>query len=226
MIVSILQSNYIPWKGYFDIIAKSDVFVIYDEVQYTKNDWRNRNQIKSQSGKTWLTIPISKLGLESKIYEVETAHDLWVKKHKSSIQANYAKAKCFKEMRDYVFAIYDKLESKSLSSINLTFIEAICKLLDIDTKIIDSRELSLRGDRVEKLIDACTKLGADTYLSGASAKNYLDPARFAERKINVEWMDYNGYIEYNQLFPPFDHAVTILDLLFNEGDQARMFLKN
>lgn len=224
MTISILQSNYIPWKGYFDIIAKSDVFVIYDEVQYTKNDWRNRNLIKTQSGLQWITIPVRQESLNQKIVDTKTSNNLWVKKHKSTLQTNYGKAPYFKQYKDCFFEIYDN-PSTDLSEINKLFIEKICAILGIETKIIDSRELNLEGDKVERLIDACKKLNATTYLSGPAAKSYIEEEKFKDSNIILEWMDYSNYKEYNQLYPQFEHGVSILDLIFNEGPKARSFLK-
>jgi transposase len=224
MTVSILQSNYIPWKGYFDIIAKSDVFVIYDEVQFTKNDWRNRNLIKTQKRLEWLSIPVRQENLHQKIFEIEILQGNWFKKHKSTLQTNYGKAPYFKKYKDIFFEIYD-FPTTNLSEINRLFIEKICVILAIETKIIDSRELNLQGDKVERLIDACKKLKATKYLSGPAAKNYINEDLFNENNIELEWMDYSNYKEYNQLYPPFEHGVSILDLIFNEGPSARSFLK-
>lgn len=225
MIISILQSNYVPWKGYFDLIAQSDVFVIYDEVQYTKNDWRNRNIIKTQNGAQWLTIAVKQNSLNQKIYETEVLKFNWYKKHMNALQASYGKSKYFKDYRDIFFEIYEKKEM-NLSSINKLFIEAICKVLNIQTRIIDSRTLELIGDRQERLINACEKLNANTYLTGSAAKSYLEEDKFNNKGIKVEWMNYSGYSEYSQLYPPFVHEVSILDLIFNEGPNARSFLKN
>jgi hypothetical protein len=224
MTAAILQSNYIPWKGYFDIIAKSDVFVIYDEVQYTKNDWRNRNLIKAKEGLQWLSIPVRQENLDQKIFETKVLQGNWLKKHKSTLQANYGKAPYFKEYKDVIFEIYDT-PSTNLSEINRLFIEKICSILKINTKIIDSRDLTLIGDKVERLIDACKKLGANIYISGPAAKSYINEALFSKNNIEIEWMDYADYKEYNQLYPPFEHGVSILDLIFNEGPNARSFLK-
>lgn len=224
MTVSILQSNYIPWKGYFDIIAKSDVFVIYDEVQFTRRDWRNRNLIKTNDGLKWLTIPVIQDDYYQKICETIIVQGNWKKKHKSTLQNNYGKTPYFKEYKDVFFEIYDT-PLHSLSEINRLFIEKICAILAIETKIIDSRELNLEGDKVERLVDACKKLNATKYLSGPAAKNYMTEVLFNENNIQVEWMDYSNYKEYNQLNPPFEHGVSILDLIFNEGANARSFLK-
>jgi hypothetical protein len=223
MTVSILQSNYIPWKGYFDIIAKSDVFVIYDEVQYTKNDWRNRNLIKTQNGLQWLTIAVKQDSLDQKICDTQVFKTNWTQKHMNTLQTNYAKASYFKDYMEIVSKIYENT-SNSLSEINLQFIKTICRILEIETKIIDSRTLKLKGDKQERLIKVCKILGADRYLSGPAAKSYIDEKVYKENKIELEWMDYSNYKEYNQLYPPFEHGVSVLDLIFNEGPNARHFL--
>ncbi len=223
--VMISQSNYIPWKGYFDMIASVDVFVVYDEVQYTKNDWRNRNLIKTKNGLQWLTIPVKQESLSQTICETEVFNTNWKKKHIGSLQSNYGKALFFKQFKERIFKIYE-LSSSSLSEINLRFIKEICAILEIDTRIIDSRSLNLSGDKQQRLVQACQKLNADTYLSGPAAKSYIDEDFFASNQIKLEWMDYSGYKTYNQLYSPFKHEVSILDLILNEGANAKKFLKS
>jgi hypothetical protein len=215
--VAILQSNYIPWKGYFDIINSVDTFVIYDEVQYTKNDWRNRNIIKTPTGTAWLTIPVRQVSLEQKIFETQTTLKNWNVKHWNSIKGAYSKAKFFKEYEEYFCSVYLNIDTENLSEINLIFIRAINKLLGITTEIIDSRTLNLDGDKNKRLVQAVSKLGGTIYVSGPSAKNYLDETIFNKADIQVEWMDYSKYTEYPQLYPPFVHGVSILDMVFNIG---------
>lgn len=224
--IAILQSNYIPWKGYFDLIKSVDTFVIYDEVQYTKNDWRNRNMIKTATGPLWMTIPVRQLSLSQKIYETETSQYNWNNKHWNAIKTNYAKAKYFGQYAPVFEEIYRTISTPNLSEINLTFIKAINKVLGIDTEIIDSRDLKLEGGRNERLIDAIKKLNGDRYISGPSAKNYLDESQFNKEGISVDWIDYSGYPEYEQLYPPFAHAVSVLDLIFNTGQDATKYLKS
>lgn len=141
------------------------------------------------------------------------------------LQANYARAPFFKDVKDFVYSLYD-IKTENLSEINISFIKSICKYLEIDTKIIDSRELNLKGNRVERLVDTCNKLNATTYLSGPAAKTYLDSSLFESKGIEVAWMDYSGYKEYKQLYPPFEHGVSILDLIFNEGPNAIRYMKS
>lgn len=222
--VAILQSNYIPWKGYFDLIAAVDVFVIYDEVQYTKNDWRNRNVIKTPNGTQWLSIPVRQVGLDQRIYDSRIADASWARKHCGTLQANYARAAFFEQYKHPIFEELTK-PGDLLSELNLRLIRRICELLGIKTRIIDSRELTLEGDRNVRLLDACKKLRATTYLSGPAASSYLDTALFQHEGIAVRWMDYSGYPEYPQLFPPFAHGVSILDLLFNAGPDAPRYMK-
>ena len=147
------------------------------------------------------------------------------KKHIGTLQANYGKALYFSDFKEKIFKIYE-FESPNLSEINLEFIKAICAILEIDTKIIDSRSLNLTGDKQERLVQACQQLEADIYLSGSAAKNYIDEDFFASHQIKVKWMDYNNYKTYNQLYPPFEHRVSILDLIFNEGVNAKKYLKS
>jgi hypothetical protein len=222
--VAILQSNYIPWKGYFDLLAKADVFVIYDEVQYTKNDWRNRNMIQTANGPQWITIPVRQESLDQKICDSKIFVDNWAKKHVSTLQGNYTKALHFKTYKEQVFSLYEN-QSNLISEVNVSFIKGICNLLGIKTQIIDSRELNLEGDRNIRLLEACKKLNATTYISGPAAKTYLDVELFNKEDIEVDWMDYSGYKEYKQVFAPFQHGVSVLDLIFNAGPDAKQYMK-
>lgn len=224
--VAILQSNYIPWKGYFDLIAAVDEFIIYDEMQYTKNDWRNRNKIKTRNGVEWLTIPVRVESLSQRIDETEVFADNWAVKHIKTLQQNYAKANAFNDTKDFIFGLYEQAgKTKSLSEINFIFINGICRLLDIQTKLTFSTDYGLIDGKTERLVDLCQKAGATNYLSGPSAKDYLEQDLFNDAGIAVEWMAYSGYQEYNQLFPPFEHGVSIFDLIFNEGTNARQYMK-
>jgi hypothetical protein len=224
--VAILQSNYIPWKGYFDIINSVDTFVIYDEVQYTKRDWRNRNLIKSPEGLQWLTIPVEVKGKYfQKINETLVSDKTWMLKHWKSICQNYKKAPFFKQHEDYFFELYTTANFDFISEVNLHFINGINKLIGIKTEIIDSRNLDLGGDKNERLIDAVKKTNGTHYLSGPAAKSYMDVDLFNQSGIEVEWMSYTGYKEYPQLFSTFEHGVSILDLIFNVGTNCLSYLE-
>ena len=225
--IAILQSNYIPWKGYFDIMGSVDEFVIYDEMQYTKNDWRNRNKIKTTNGLIWLTIPVKIEKLNQKINETKIADNKWYIKHKNSLQTNYGKATKFKECKDFIFNIYEQASRLDyISEINYTFLNEINKFLKISTKISFSTDYNIGDGKTERLINICKQSNSNIYLSGPSAKNYIDEALFTKNNINLEWFDYIGYKEYEQLYPPFEHGVSILDLIFNTGEDAYKYLKN
>ena len=224
--IAILQSNYIPWKGYFDLINMVDEFIFYDEVQYTKNDWRNRNKIKTPQGIQWLTIPVRQESLDQKIKDTKISDKKWNIKHWRTISQNYSKAKYFKDYKDIFEELYLTCDEEYLSEINYKFITTINEILEIKTKLRWSSEFELLDGQTEKLLGICKDCNADIYLSGPAAKNYFDEELAKQENIKVEWMDYSGYKEYEQLNPPFEHGVTILDLIFNEGDRAKEFMKS
>ncbi len=225
--VAIIQSNYIPWKGYFDIINMVDEFILYDDAQYTRRDWRNRNKIKTPQGLLWLTIPVIVKGKYfQKIRDVKIADKNWAKKHWKAIKLNYSKAKYFKDYKDFFEELYLSSKEEYLSEINYKFIIAINHLLGIKTKIRWSSEFILHGDKSEKLLSICKQCNANIYLSGPAAKSYLDVALFEKENIQVEWMDYSGYKEYEQLYPPFEHGVSIIDLIFNVGPHFKHYMKS
>lgn len=226
--IAILQSSYIPWKGYFDMINSVDEFVLYDDCQYTRRDWRNRNKIKTANGTVWLTIPVKvKERFHQRICDTEVDNHAWCQKHLASIRHQYCRTPYFKEIFPFVETMYGRSQEMALlSDINKMFIEELCRLLEIDTLITQSMDYSLESEKPNnRLIELCTKAGAHTYLSGPAAKSYLDESLFEESGIAVCWMDYSQYEEYTQLYPPFTHHVTVLDLLFHcglEGSQSHV----
>jgi hypothetical protein len=225
--VAIVQSNYIPWKGYFDLIAQVDEFVLYDDVQYTRRDWRNRNRIKTAHGPLWLTIPVRVRGrYHQRIRDVEVEDPGWAEKHWRSIVHHYASASAAADHRDALQQLYETAPNGCLSEINEHFLTGICALLGIRTRFRRSSDFELADGRNERLAGICRQLGARTYVSGPAARDYLDEAVFRDHGIAVRWVDYSGYPEYRQLHPPFDHHVSIVDLLMNEGRDARTFLKH
>ena len=225
--IAILQSNYIPWKGYFDLINLVDEFIIYDDMQYTKRDWRNRNKIKTPQGLKWLTIPVEVKGkYYQKINETKISNQEWGKNHWIQIVQNYKKTPYFKEYQAIFEELYLNSNEEYLSKINYNFIKVINHILNIKTKIKYSSEFDLVDGKSERLLGICKDCNADIYLSGPAAKGYLDEKLFEEEGIKVQWMDYSNYPTYNQLYPPFEHSVTILDLIFNEGSNATKFMKS
>lgn len=223
--IAILQSSYIPWKGYFDIIRIVDEFILYEDAQYTKRDWRNRNKIKTAQGPAWLTIPVKSKGkFLQAIKDTEAQGTDWRQKHWKAIEVSYAKTAHFKQYAGLFSAEYEQTEI-NLSKINIGFLTLICQILGIHTKMRTSTEFKLTGDRTERLVSICEQSGATEYLSGPSAQNYIQPQYFKEAGIKLEYMDYVGYPEYGQLFPPFEHGVSIIDLIFNTGERASEFMK-
>jgi len=226
MRVAIVQSNYIPWKGYFDLIGLSDHFVLLDEVQYTPRDWRNRNKIKTPRGTEWLTIPVQTKGKQrQRIDETLIEGTAWAETHWKSIAQNYAKAPYFADYRAIIEPLYRNARDIHLSDINRKFLETLCGLLGLKTKISWSTDHPHAEGKTERLLNLCTHLGATEYLSGPAANDYLDENLFKKEGIAVRWMDYAGYPEYRQLHPPFAHDVSVLDLIFNEGPAAPKFMK-
>lgn len=224
--VSISQSNYIPWKGYFDMIASVDEFVLYDDMQYTRRDWRNRNKIKTAQGLLWLTVPVEVKGkFDQKIKDTKISEADWNKKHWQTIMQAYAKAPFFKEYKDWAENIYATATHAYLSEVNYHFLQGINQLMGIKTQLRWSSDFALRDGKSERLLGLCKDLNATTYISGPAAKDYLDENLFIKESVFVEWMDYSNYAEYPQLFPPFEHGVTILDLIFNTGPSAKTYMK-
>ncbi len=225
--VAIIQSNYIPWKGYFDVINLVDEFILLDDVQYTRRDWRNRNLIKTPAGLQWLSIPVNvKDNYFAKINEVTIADKQWPQKHWASIKQNYTKAPYFKEYKNFFEELYMNMQESYLSGVNYTFIQAITGLLGIQTKLSWSTDYGAPEGKNERLLELCKRAGAAEYISGPAAKGYLNESLFNEQHIQVTWMDYSGYIPYGQQYPPFEHGVSILDLIFNEGPAAPRFMKS
>jgi hypothetical protein len=225
--VIITQSNYIPWKAYFESINMVDTFVVYDDMQYTKRDWRNRNQIKTHQGVQWLSIPVEVKGkFFQKINETIVSDKKWGGKHWEILKSNYSKAPFYKDYKDCFEAIYRNEELIYLTDINVTFIKTINKLLGITTEIIDSRDFVLLEGKTERLVDVCKKINATDYFTGPASKNYMDESLFEQESISVHYFDYSGYPEYPQLFGEFTHAVSILDLIFNVGPNFKQFMKS
>ena len=225
--VAIVQSNYIPWKGYFDLIARVDELVLYDDVQYTRRDWRNRNRIKTAQGVAWLTVPIQVRGrYHQRIDEALVSDPGWAKRHWQTLAHAYGAAPYFYDYRDVFASLYEECSKEQrLSVINRRFIEVVCGVLGLKTAIRWSSEYDASGSKTRRLLAICRQAEANEYVTGPAARTYLDEACFANAGIEVVWMDYSGYREYAQLHPPFDHQVTVLDLIFNTGTDALRYMK-
>lgn len=224
--VGILQPNYIPWKGYFELINMVDEFIVYDEVQYTKNDWRNRNKIKTKNGLLWLTIPVRRKHLDQKICETKALNSRWRVKHWKSLYQWYSKSKFFKEYRSIFENLYLSSSENNLSKINIEFIKAINTILGIKTKIRTSCHYKLGNGKTARLINICRQAGATEYITGPSARNYLDVQQFKENNIKLRFISYQGYKPYRQQYLPFEHGVSMVDLIFNTGPSAAKHMKS
>lgn len=225
--IAVVQSNYIPWKGYFDLIAAVDEFILFDDMQYTRREWRNRNVIKTAEGPFWLTIPVEVKGRYFQaIKDTRVVHGRWAAKHWTTIRHSYSRAAAFEAYGSFLEKLYQEAASRDrLSDVNHLFISAICGTLGIDTKLTWSMDYEVLPGKTERLVSLCEQAGATHYLSGPLARAYMDLTLFERAGIEVTFFDYEGYREYQQLHPPFSHNVSIIDLLLNEGDRARSFMK-
>lgn len=224
--VAILQSNYIPWKGYFDMIASVDEFILYDDMQYTRRDWRNRNQIKTPQGVNWLTVPVLVKGkYHQKVRETEIDGSDWAAAHWKALVQNYRRAPHFSEIALWLEPLYIEQSFTHISQLNRSFIEAICTYLEIKTTITNSSNYALLNGKTERLADLCLQASGTEYISGPAAKDYIDEKVFSDYGIKLTWFDYNGYPTYKQLWGDFTHGVTILDLLFNCGKSSQIYMK-
>lgn len=218
--VVILQPSYIPWRGFFDLIHDADVFVFYDDVQYDKHGWRNRNRIKTIQGTQWITIPINAKGNVSEGVLVKDARIVatqdWAKKHLMSLRQSYVKAPFFKTHFPFVESLYDK-KHELLADFTIESTIAIARALGIEhTRFVRSSELGVGGGKTERLVNIVKHFGANRYISGPSARDYIESNLFEGAGIQLDYKNYR-YPEYEQVHPPFDPQVTILDLVFMKG---------
>ncbi len=223
MNVVILQPSYIPWRGYFDQVRRADLFIFYDDVQYDKRGWRNRNQIKTAKGKQWLTIPVHSRGAQTENIPIHRIQISWEKAwnldHLRSLQHAYNKAPFFKDYAPLLEQFYQR-QDEYLADFTIDFTIALARALGIEqTRFERSSRLEASGQKTDRLISLLQKVGATHYISGPSAQDYIEPEKFEQAGIQLEYMQYD-YPEYPQLHPPYDPFVSILDLLFMTGPQA------
>lgn len=225
MRVGIIQSNYIPWRGYFDFIDDCDLFIYHDDLQYTKGDWRNRNLIKTPQGLVYLTVPVRYHDVEQRICDTEIDYSQkWIDKHRNLIRTHYAKATHFQRCSEPFFDLLTK-QWRTISELNRAVNAWIMAELEITTPVRMSSEFSPQGSKTDRLVGILRQTGADVYLSGPAAKDYLEPEKLTAAGIVLEYKSYE-YPEYPQFDPPFMPNVTVLDLLFHCGPEARQYLKS
>ncbi|MCL2539189.1 MAG: WbqC family protein [Oscillospiraceae bacterium] len=224
--VAMLQSNYIPWKGVFDLIHRVDVFVFYDDVQFTKRDWRNRNRIPTANGEIWLTVPVLTGGKRAQLI-CETAIDAdanWQQKHYKTLTLNYAKAPFLDSFNQLLQDFYLDNRWENLSEMNIYMTKYICEILGIKTEFVNAKDLNAAGSKDgEKVIKICKTLGCERFINGPSSRAFMDEEKFRTAGVKLEYMKYE-YPEYSQLYPPFNHQVSVLDLLFMTGPDAPRYI--
>lgn len=222
--VAILQSAYIPWRGYFDLIASVDEFIFYDDVQFSHGDWRNRNRIRTADGSKWLTIPVPKKHrIRRNINEVIASDPTWRQDHWNRISESYGKAPYFSEIARLLRPLY--LENdENLSCINASFIKAICNYLGIESTLSWSWDFPYSHGKTERLVDLCKAASGTIYVSGPAAKSYLNEDLFRNSNLDVEWFSYDQLTAYPQIHCEFESNVSIIDLLFNCGPDSRNFI--
>jgi hypothetical protein len=224
--ICIIQSCYIPWKGFFDLIGRCDEYVVYDSAQFVKGHWHNRNRIKTINGLKWLTIPVTTSGrLGQPIDQVEVGKP-WADQHWRALELAYKRAPFFESLAPTVKAWYERADKQArLTDVNGIFLHGIAELLGLKTRIVRDSAYPAQGVKTARVLGIARTAGAARYLSGPSARAYLDEALLASSGIATEWMSYEGYPEYPQLHGDFEHAVTVLDLLFNRGPDAPRYLE-
>ncbi len=227
MIVSINQPAYLPWLGYFERIAASDLHVVLDHVQFEKNSFTNRNKARTKEGSTWLSIPLSTKGKfgDLAINALEfAANDPWAKKHWATLRMNYGKAPFFKQYAPAYEALYMQSWTSFMPMVR-AFLEQHLRDLQIETPLRFSSEMAIAGTKSELVLNLCRATGATTYLSGALGRNYLDEASFTAASLGVRYQDY-AHPTYTQCQPGFEPYMGILDLIFNHGPASRDILRS
>ena len=232
MRVAILQPSYIPWRGYFDLIHRVDLFIFYDDVQYDKHGWRNRNQIKTPHGKQWLTIPVYSRGVLTRHIPISQIRIVWKspwnRNHWKTLQQTYKKAPYFETYIPLLEQFYSR-HDELLADFTIDFTIALARILGItDTRFLRSSKLGIEGSqtssKTERLIGMLQKVGAKHYITGPSAQAYIELEKFSAAGLVLEFMAYD-YPTYSQLYPPYDPFVSVLDLLFMTGPDATQYIR-
>jgi hypothetical protein len=221
--IGVIQSGYIPWRGYFDFINEVDVFVFLDDVQYTKRDWRSRNRIRTRDGSSWLTVPVLG-GRDQLIEDVRIDYaQRWVSRHLDTIRHNYGKTGFFEPLFSELTRILQQ-QVEHLSRLNQSLIGCICDMTGISTPRMVSGELGIPGEKEEKLLGIVTALEGDVYLSGPSAASYLVPSNWEQAGIELRFKEYDGYPSYPQITGPFEANVSIIDAIFMQGTDLQTIM--
>lgn len=224
---AIAQSNYIPWKGYFDLINIVDEYIIFDSVQYTRRDFRNRQLIQTPQGLKWLSIPVQTKGnYFASIDQMKVCNSSWAENHWKTLEHSYKRAPHFKAFEGPIKSTYERASKETyLSQINFLFLQTFCSLLDIKTKLSFDRDYQIEDGKSYRLLSLCRQINASDYYSGPAARSYLEVELFTQANIGVHWMNYDNYPMYKQFHQSFAHEISILDLLFCCGPTATDYMK-
>lgn len=223
MLIAIHQPQYLPWLGYIEKIDRADVFVILDNVQYKKNEWQNRNRIKTAQGWQWITVPVL-YRFPEKINEVRINNKTsWRRKHLQALISNYAKSPYFTKHKEHFEDMYGRNRER-LVDINTDCIKYLANAFGIKTRIVMASEMKLREDPTERLIDICKNLNGNVYLAGRDGAKYMDLDKFDKEGIEIVFQDYKHPV-YNQLYGEFKAYMSSIDLLFNHGDDSIEILR-
>ena len=225
MRVAILQPSYLPWLGFFEQMHRSDQFILYDDVQFTRRDWRNRNRVRVLEGSAWLTVPvIQKNKYDQSLLETKIDNSTsWKRKHLETIRCHYSKTPFFDNHFPWCEKVFNS-DWNFLLDLSLETIQYLKRELKINTPLLRSSELGEAGNKTERLISICKQLGATQYLSGDSARNYISEKDFSDQGIELEYQEYQ-HPEYPQRYEGFVPFLSTIDLLFNCGDKSMEFLK-
>ena len=226
MRVAIVQSCYVPWKGYFDLIRSADHFILLDDVQYSRGDWRNRNRVKTAQGLKWLSIPLQHSGtFPALIHDMRVSEAGWMRGHYALIEQSYRHSPGWPVLKPWLEENLLAATEPTLSEVNERLTRSLCAFLGIATPITRSEQYAVRCENpTERVVRLCQAVGATRYLSGPSARAYIEDERFREAGIALEYFDYSGYPEYPQPHGPFEHAVSIVDTIACLGREAHTAL--
>ena len=221
--IAIMQPVFLPWLGYFEQIGVTDSFMFLDDVQYTKQDWRNRNRIRTNTGWMWLTVPVRKAGHDQRISETQIDGEYWKRKHLKSLQQNYASAPHYADIMA-IIEPHIRARQSTLTDLTEGLIESIASYLSIGSGFLRASEVPTKTqDRNERLVELCQHAGADCFLTGPAADDYLDHDLFSRHGISVVFQDYKHPI-YPQAFDGFESHMSVLDLLMNHGPASAEIL--
>jgi hypothetical protein len=228
MNVTIMQPAYLPWLGFFDRVAKSDLLIVLDDVGMDRNSktkYANRNRVRTPAGSIWLTVPLLKTGRDAPLNSIEIDNtQRWQEKHWRSIEANYARAACFAQFAELLRPFYSK-PRKLLSDLDDEIMRALFAALGIRTPWRRSSSVEHEGAGTELILNLCRSAGATRYISGPFGRGYLDRQAFAAADIQLVFHDY-PHPKYPQVFAGFEPYMSVIDLLFNHGEKSLTILRS